>query len=73
VAHVLGVVILCGLTLAKLTPWLGVVLMVILLARAAYGLSAYRKSVPPKIIGFQELGYGLLTVVMVAVGYWLSL
>jgi len=73
VAHVLGVLIVGGLALAKLTPWLGVVLMVILLARAAYGLSSFRKSVPPKIIGFQELGYGLLMVVMVAAGYWLSL
>ncbi len=72
-AHVLGVVIVGGLALAKLTPWLGVALMVILLVRAAYGLSSFRKSVPPKIVGFQELGYGLLTVVLVAAGYWLSL
>jgi hypothetical protein len=50
-------------------PWLAVVAMLILLARTARGLSRWRQPVRAKIIGFQEVAFGLLTVVLAAMGY----
>jgi hypothetical protein len=43
--------------------------MGILLMRAMVGLSPLRKDRPPKIIGFQEVGYGIGFVLLVAAGY----
>ena len=37
--------------------------------RAAWGLSPLRQRVRPKVLGFQELGFGLLTLALLAVGY----
>jgi hypothetical protein len=51
------------------TPWLAVIAAGLLLARAIYGLSSYRKPVPAKIVGFQELAFGLAYVLLVGVGY----
>ena len=50
-------------------PWLAVAAFVVLLARAAWGLSPYRQRARPQVLGFQELGYGVLTLVLVLVGY----
>ncbi len=50
-------------------PWLAVAAFVVLLARAAWGLSPWRRPVRPQRLGFEELGYGLLTVLLVATGY----
>lgn len=50
-------------------PWLAGVAVVILFARMAIGLSRYRKDRRVQTIGFQELGYGFLTAVLVAIGY----
>jgi hypothetical protein len=41
----------------------------ILLIRAAWGLSQRRRVVRPQVLGFQEMGFGLLTLVLLAVGY----
>lgn len=57
------------LALPGLLPWTGVLAAALLLARAMYGLSAYRRSVPARIIGFQEIGFGLLTVLLTAAGF----
>ena len=40
-----------------------------LLARAAWGLSPLRQRVRPKVLGFQELGFGSSTLALLAVGY----
>ncbi len=45
--------------------WPLVALGLVLFARALVGLQT-SKVVPPKAIGFQEIGYGLLTVVIAA-------
>jgi hypothetical protein len=71
-AHLVTVGVMGGLAAATLTPWLGVVAFGVLLARAALGLSRHRKPRPAKVIGFQEIGYGLLTVLLVALGYRLG-
>ncbi len=65
----LGVIALLILVLAGLAPVLSLVAITILLLRAIYGLSGYRRPVPAKIIGFQEIGYGLMVAVMTAIGF----
>ncbi len=68
-AHGAGVLAIGALAAAGLLPGLAVVAVTILLARAAYGLSSLRKPVRAQVVGFQEMGYGLLTVVLTALGY----
>jgi hypothetical protein len=50
-------------------PWLSTVAFGLLLARAAWGLSPWRRPIPPKALGFQELGFGILTLLLLALGY----
>jgi hypothetical protein len=52
---------------------LSVVALAILFARAAVGLSPYRRPVRVQTIGLLEMFYGLLLVVLVALGYALGL
>jgi len=73
VAHAAALIAVIGLAAAGLAPWLAAIALVILLLRAAYGLSSYRKPVPARIIGFQELAFGVTTVLLVSVGYALGL
>jgi hypothetical protein len=68
-AHGAGVLAIGALAAAGLLPGLAVVAVMALLARAAYGLSSLRKPVRAQVVGFQELGYGLLTVILTALGY----
>ncbi len=68
-AHGAAVLTALLLVLAGLAPVPVIVVMVILLLRAAYGLSTYRRPARPQIIGVQEIGYGLLTVILTAAGY----
>jgi hypothetical protein len=68
-AHGLSLLLLGGLAVLRLIPWLAAVAMAILLARALIGLSTHRRPVRAQVVGFQELGYGLLAVALVAVGY----
>jgi hypothetical protein len=48
---------------------LSTVAMVILLGRAAIGLSPWRRPSRAQRIGFAEIGYGLLTVALIATGF----
>jgi hypothetical protein len=41
----------------------------ILTARAAHGLSRVHRVVKPRIVGFQELGFGLAFTAALAAGY----
>jgi hypothetical protein len=68
-AHGFGLLLLGGLAWLRLIPWLAAVAMAILLVRALLGLSAHRRPVRAQVVGFQELGFGLLTVALAAVGY----
>jgi hypothetical protein len=67
---VIAVAVLAGLAAA---PWLSVAAMVILFGRAIVGLSARRRVVKPKVVGFQEMGYGFLTVILTVIGFSFSL
>jgi hypothetical protein len=62
-----------GLALAGWGPRLGVLALVLTLLRAAHGLSSRRPRLRPKALGFQELGWGLVALVLFAVGYRLDL
>ncbi len=54
--------------LVGLLPWLATVALGILLARAIGGWRS-QGAVPAKIIGMREVGFGALTVALVAAGY----
>lgn len=71
-AHLLGLFIVIALVWLDLAPVLAAVALFILLARAAIGLSSYRRPVPVRVIGFSEIGYGALVVLLVAAGYILG-
>lgn len=57
------------LALSGILSYLGVLAMAILSVRAVIGLSDYRKPRRAPIIGFQEIGYGLLTAVLGGIGH----
>jgi hypothetical protein len=67
--HAAGLALAGGLAIARLAPWTAVAAMVVLLARAAYGLAPARLNVRPAVIGVQELVYGMLFIVLLAAGY----
>lgn len=69
ISHGVAVSIMGGLALAELGPWLAVAAFGVLTLRALVGLSALRRPVRPQSVGFQEIGYGLLTVLLLAAGY----
>lgn len=66
--HAAGLILYILLVLMDHAPWTVIVVGGILLARAAYGLSDYRKRVSTKVIGFSEIGYGIFTILMITVG-----
>ncbi len=72
-SHVAGVAATGVLAAFGYAPWLALVALLVLLARAAYGLSPYRQRVSAQTIGFLEIGYGLLTVLLTAAGYALHI
>lgn len=71
--HGVAVLMVIGFAIPRAMPYLGVVAMLILLARAVIGLSDYRKPRRAPIIGFQEIGYGFLTALLGALGYRLGI
>lgn len=68
-ANGLAVAGVLALVLAGQAPILALAAMIALLIRAVHGLSPYRGSARPQVIGFLEMGYGLLTVMLTAAGY----
>ncbi|MBZ0300736.1 MAG: YwiC-like family protein [Anaerolineae bacterium] len=67
--HVLAVALVAILVGLHLAPLLSILAMLILLARALYGLSRFRRPALPKHIGIQEIIFGLLTVALTAAGF----
>lgn len=68
-AHALALAAALALARVAAGPWLAAVAFLVLLARAAWGLSRLRRPQRPQAIGYQELGYGLVTLVLLAIGY----
>ncbi len=71
-AHLLAVAAVIGLVWLGWLPWLAIVAAVVLLARAAWGLSLWRWRISVIALGFLETGFGILAVVLVAIGYWIE-
>ncbi len=69
IASVVAVVAIGACVSAGALPWTAVAAMMILLARATYYLYVPQKPVRTPIIGVHEVGFGVLTVVMVAIGF----
>lgn len=70
--QVISILVLVIATAYGFARWTAIVAMIILAARAALGLSSWRKARPPKIIGMQEIAYGLGFLLLIAAGYWLG-
>jgi hypothetical protein len=68
-AHVVALLAAIVLWRRGLAPWIAVGVFGALLVRAAWGLSRFRQRVRPQVVGFQELGFGLLTLVLLATGF----
>lgn len=49
-------------------PWTSTLPYLVLALRAVLGVSPWRVGVPAKVIGFRELGYGVLRAVVVGLG-----
>jgi hypothetical protein len=71
-AHLVAAALAVALVQANLIPTLAAVAIFILLGRALYGLSRYRRPVAVKTLGWSEIAFSLLTVTLSAVGYWTS-
>lgn len=71
-AQVISIFVVVLATVYGLARWTAIVAMIILAVRAALGLSSWRKARPPKIIGMQEIAYGLGFLLLIAVGYGLG-
>ncbi len=69
-AHGGGLLALGLLVGARLAPGLALAGGVLLAGRAAYGLSRWRRPAPAKVIGIQEMFYGIAYAVLCALGYW---
>ncbi|MDR7418131.1 MAG: YwiC-like family protein [Armatimonadota bacterium] len=68
-AHAAGLVVVGALTAVHLVPWIAVPAFAVLLVRAVYGLLPGRPIVRPAVVGVQELAYGVLLIVVLAIGY----
>jgi len=67
ISHVLGLLVVAVLMGAELIPVLGVVVMILLLIRAAVGF-AKCETVTPKQLGFSEIFFGAATVLAIVLG-----
>jgi hypothetical protein len=71
--HLLAFVAALLLAWAKAIPALPAVVPLILLGRAVYGFSIYDRATTARQTGFRELGFGAMTVITVALSYYLHL
>jgi hypothetical protein len=69
IAHLIAPLGVAGLAAFGATPWLATLPFLLLLLRAALGLSPRRRPAKAKTIGLRELAFGLMVVVTVALGY----
>lgn len=67
--HVAAALVAVLLAAAGHSPWLGVAGTLGLTLRAAHGLSRFHRVVKPRVVGFQELGFGIAFTAALAAGY----
>ena len=70
--HLLALAVVTALVWADLLPWTAVLALVLLLVRCIVMLLPQRPRVAIKTLGFSEMGLGIMTVLLVALGYWLQ-
>lgn len=70
IAHAASIVLAAALVAAELLPVLALVAVAVLAARAGHGLTWMRFGRTARAVGFQEIGWGAVTVLLVAMGYW---
>lgn len=68
---VLGLAAVAAGAASGLVPWLTVPALVLLVGRALTGLR--ERGVPARVLGWREIGFGLGTVGLTAVGCWLGI
>ncbi len=68
--HGIALMFVLGLMSSQLAPGLAVLAFAILLLRAAYGLLSPSRGVRPQVVGVQEVGFGLVTLVLLAIGLY---
>jgi hypothetical protein len=68
-SHAMGLLLALGLTLAGVVPGVAALAFVLLLARTLHGLLLAPAQVRPQVVGFQELAYGALFTLLLALGY----
>ena len=71
-AHAVAVFVAGGMSVAGRAPWLSAGAFVLLSARAAFGLSRRRRIARPRVVGLQELGFGLAFTASLILGYALG-
>lgn len=71
-AHVMATIAVGALVWAGWLPRTAMLAALILLARAIWGLSTYRRRSSVKALGFLETGFGVMAILLVALGYWLN-
>ncbi|HSL82878.1 MAG TPA: YwiC-like family protein, partial [Thermoanaerobaculia bacterium] len=69
-AHLAGLAAVAAIAAAGWLPWLAASAVALHLVRAAWGLSRFRRPAAPRAIGFSEIGWGVVTVLLVAAGWW---
>lgn len=73
IAHITALAIAFLLVFMHLAPWTAVAAMLLLLTRAAYGLSHRHGPTRPQVVGIQETMFGLCTSALYIVGFNLML
>jgi hypothetical protein len=71
-AHVVALAGVAVLVWAAWLPWTAVLAAVLLMARAVWGLSAYRWRMSVVALGILETAFGTIAVLLVAIGFWLA-
>ena len=66
--HGAALLVAVGAWSAGALAWPAIAAYALLAARAAWGLSRWRRPVAAKVVGFSELGYGVATVLLLAAG-----
>jgi hypothetical protein len=69
VAHLVALGVVSLLVGQGLLPWLTLLPMLVLTARAAWGLSPYRRPISARTLGWSEVALGVFTVLVAAGGY----
>jgi hypothetical protein len=70
---VAALIIVTVLALTHLAPWLAVVALTMLLARAVWGLSRWRRPMRAQTVGIYEVLLGFATIALYAAGYWFGM